>query len=311
LAVVGVLGVSAGASGLSLGWLWGEAAGPLALVDLRLPRLLVAMLAGAMLAASGTIFQGVTRNPLASPDLMGVSQGAGLAALAALLIVPGLSLGAMQAAALAGGAGVLALVLLLAGRGVASPETLALTGIGVGAFCAAASSFAVAEAGLQVAQALVWLVGSTYGRSWPALEFLLPWAVLLLPAALLLGRWLDLLGLGDDAARSLGLPAARARVLLLAVATALAASAVAVTGTIAFVGLVAPHAAAMLCRGGYRWRLLVAALLGALLLGAADLIGRVALAPRELPAGLVTALLGAPYFLLILRAVNRAGPRSR
>lgn len=310
LPLVALLGLSAGSNGLSPALLARVLSEPgpadLAVLGLRLPRTLIAMLVGAMLASSGLLFQGVVRNPLAGPELIGVNQSAGLVALLALLVLPGLPMIGLQAAALLGGGIAFAVILGVSGRAGMTPARVALAGLGFGALCAALSSLIVSVAGLQVAQALVWLAGTTYARGWADLAGLLPWAVLLLPAAWLVGRWLDLISLGDDAARALGLPLDRARALVAAIGVAVSAAAVSVVGPVAFVGLMAPHGARLICRGGHRRLLVVAAILGAVLLGLADVVGRTLLAPVEIPVGLVTAMLGAPYILL---ALWRAQPR--
>lgn len=310
LPLVALLGLSAGPGGLSAEMagrvLDGLDAGGRMILDLRLPRTLVGMTAGAMLAASGVLLQGVVRNPLAGPELIGVTQSAGLLALLALLVMPALPLVGIQAAALAGGALAFLVILGVASRAGLTPGRVALAGLGFGALCAALASLVTAAAGLQVAQVLVWLAGTTHARTWDHLAALLPWALLLLPTAWTVGRWLDLVALGDDAARALGLSLERTRMLVAALAVALAAAAVSVVGPVAFVGLMAPHGARLLCGGAHRRLLIVAALLGAVLLGVADVVGRTVLAPREIPVGLVTALLGAPYILL---ALWRGAPR--
>lgn len=283
-----------------------ETAGPAALLlELRLPRALVAALAGAMLAGSGLLLQAVVRNPLAGPELLGVTQGAALAALLLLLAWPGLPLPLLQLAALAGGLGVLALLYGLSRRAGSGPARLALIGIALSGIAAALASLIVLEARLQVAQALVWLAGTTYGRGWAELRLLLPWAALGLGAAWLLAPVLSLLALGDERARSLGLAVERVRLLLLLIAVALAAAAVAAVGAIAFVGLVAPHAARLLVGERPRSLCLAAPLLGAGLMLLADLLARTLFAPTEVPSGLVVAVLGAPYFLFLLLRLRR------
>ncbi|HEX2035529.1 MAG TPA: iron ABC transporter permease [Chloroflexota bacterium] len=269
-------------------------------LELRLPRMLVAALAGAALASSGTLLQGVIRNPLADPSIIGVTPGAGLGALLALIAVPGASPALVPPAAFLGAGAAFGIAYTLAWRHGVSPARLTLTGIAISAFCAAAIQLLVVQAGFRVTVALVWLSGSTYARAWVDLLRLVPWLLLLLPLALWLARSLDVLGLGDPAAAGLGLTVERTRALVLALGVALAAAAVATVGTVGFVGLVAPHTARFLAGAQHRRLLPLAAILGATLLVLADVIGRVVIAPKELPAGLVVALIGTPYFLWLL-----------
>lgn len=276
-------------------------------LEFRLPRLLVAAFAGALLAVAGGIVQTVSRNPLADLTVMGVSGGAGFGAALVLVALPGVPYALLPVAALAGGAAAFALTYGLARRkGSVAPERLVLVGIGTFALTTAATNYLVSGAQFQVAQALTWLSGSTYARDTTDLSVLAAAAVVGVPLVALCFRRLDLLALGDDTPRTLGLPLERTRLLVLALAVALAACAVAVVGTVAFVGLVAPHAARMLT-GSRTHRLLpTAALLGAALMVAADTVGRVAIAPAEIPSGLLAALLGTPYFVWQLRRGRRA-----
>lgn len=269
-------------------------------LDLRLPRLLVAAAAGAALAVSGALFQGVLRNPLASPDTLGITSAAGLGSLAVLLVFPDLPLSIVPAAAFGGALVMFALVYGGAWRAGIAPARLALIGIAASAFCAAAINLLVIRAGVRVAVALAWIAGSTYARGWDDLAQLVPWLVLLVPAAWLLSRALDLLGLGDDVARGLGLRLEQVRLGTLLTAVALAASAVSVVGTISFVGLVAPHLGRLLVGGRHSHLIPFSAVLGAAIVVLADTVGRTVLAPAEIPSGLVTALIGAPYFLWML-----------
>ena len=272
-------------------------------LDQRLPRLLVAGLAGAGLSASGALLQGVVRNPLAAPEIIGVTSGAGAAALTALILFPNLPVGLVPVAAFVGGVGSFAVVYAAAWKRGLDPLRLALVGLAVSALLSAVINALVVAAGLRVAQALTWLAGSTYARSWDDVTRLAPWILLLLPVAWFLASRLDIMALGEDLPVALGLPLERSRLWILALAVALAGAAVATVGTLSFAGLMGPHIARALTGPKNRRLLPVAALVGALLVVAADTVGRVILAPREIPAGLVTAALGAPYFLfLLLRA---------
>ncbi|WP_043816964.1 FecCD family ABC transporter permease [Deinococcus maricopensis] len=271
------------------------------LLELRLPRVLVAALTGAMFAASGVILQGVVRNPLASPDLVGVGAGAGLAATVLLLAAPAAPAWALPVGAFVGAwLGFAAVYLLSRGPGGLSPARLALIGIAVGSALGAMQQLVIVRAPDGVASALAFLVGTVYGADWPRVTRVLPWAALL-PASMLLARRLDVLSFGEDIATALGTRVNVARGVALSVAVGLAAAAVTGSGILGFVGLIAPHLARLLV-GGLHARLLpLAMLLGALLALGADTVGRALLPPLEIPAGIVTTLIGAPYFLWLLR----------
>ncbi|ONN70510.1 FecCD family ABC transporter permease [Pseudomonas oryzihabitans] len=270
--------------------------------QLRLPRALLAALVGSALAVSGLLLQGQVRNPLASPDLLGITSGASagavfyLAVLAGSLGPHGLPLAAMLGAGLAA-----LLVYGLAWNHGASPLRLVLVGVGVSAMLAAATTFLLVFSPLTTTlSAYVWLTGSVYGASWPEVRALgLWWLVLLLPLAAL-ARHAVLAQLDDDLARGLGVRLQRQRAALLALAVALAGVAIAWGGAIAFVGLIAPHIARRLLPAGFAAQALMAALAGALLVMLADLLGRTLFLPLDLPAGIFVAALGAPFFLYLL-----------
>nr|WP_051935608.1 iron ABC transporter permease [Deinococcus sp. YIM 77859] len=276
------------------------------LIELRLPRVGVAALSGAMFAASGAVMQGVVRNPLASPDLIGVGAGAGLAATVLLLLAPASPPWALPWGAFAGAWAGFALVVGLARTGGGlSPVRLALIGVAVGAALNAAQQLVIVRAPDGVASALAFLAGTIYGADAARFARLLPWAAVLLPASLLLTRRLDVLAFGESVAASLGTRVDLARGVALTVAVGLAAAAVTGSGILGFVGLLAPHLARLLV-GGLHGRLLpVAMLLGALLVLLADTLGRTLLPPLEVPAGILTTLVGAPYFLWLLRQQRR------
>lgn len=268
---------------------------------LRLPRMLIAALVGLALGISGAIMQGVTRNPLAAPDLLGISAGAGLVAVTLIVVAPGTPAGVLPMAAFVGAVLAAALIYFLAWHGGDSPMRLILVGIGLAAVLGALTSMAITFGDpYDVQRALVWLTGSVYGRSWAEFWPFLPWVLLFAPLALLMGRHLNALNLGEEVARGLGSRVALQRGLLLLTAVALASSTVAAAGTIGFVGLMAPHAARRLVGPLHEGVLPVAGVIGALIVVAADLVGRTLLAPIELPCGLVTAAIGAPFFVYLL-----------
>lgn len=267
---------------------------------LRLPRLLVALLAGAALAISGLLLQGVVRNPLAGPEIMGMTSGAGFGALLVLVLIPNIPVTLIPVAAFIGAVIAFGVVYVAAWQDGVAPARLALVGIAVSAFCAAGINLLVVKSKLQVAQALVWLAGSTYARQWDEVWQLLAFPVILLPLGWLFARKLDVMALGEDLPRILGMRLQASRGVILAIAVALAAAAVSTVGTISFVGLISPHAARLLIGSRHRQLLPIAAILGAILVTLADIVGRVLLAPKEIPSGLVTALIGTPYFLWLL-----------
>lgn len=267
---------------------------------LRLPRLLVALLAGAALAISGLLLQGVVRNPLAGPEIMGITSGAGFGALLVLVLLPNTPVTFIPIAAFIGAVFAFSVVYLAAWQNGVAPGRLALIGIAVSAFCAAGINLLVVKSKLQVSQALVWLAGSTYARQWDEVWQLLAFPLILLPLGWLFARKLDVMALGEDLPQILGMRLQQARGVILAIAVALAAAAVSTVGTISFVGLIAPHAARLLVGSRHRQLVPIAAIFGAILVTLADTVGRVVLAPKEIPSGLVTALIGTPYFLWLL-----------
>jgi len=287
----------------------GDHATSFIVLDLRLPRALSAVLAGAALGIAGAIFQDLARNPLVTPDIIGITTGASLAAVA--LIVFGdmsgpvsVPLAALGGALIAGAA-----LFALAWRGGVQGYRLVLVGIGVAALLQAGISYVLTRGQIfEVALAYVWLVGSLNGRGWEHVWPLAGTLAVLLPVAFALGRQLEVLQLGDDVARALGIGVERARLALLAVAVVLTGVAVSAAGPIAFVAFIAPHIARRLCATVSPSGVLpVAAAAGALLVLASDLAGRLLFAPTEVPVGIVTSIIAAPYFLFLLRRANRLG----
>ena len=268
---------------------------------LRLPRNLVAVLVGAALGLSGAILQGLARNPLASPGVVGITGGANLAAVAIITLFPSSPLWALPAAAFGGALAAAVVTYLLAWKDGTSPIRLVLVGIGIASITAALTTLIITHARiLVVSQAMVWMTGSVYARSWEHLRPLAPWLLLFVPLALALARHLDALQLGDEVARGLGSRVEANRAVLILTSVALAGAAVATAGAIGFVGLMAPHIARRLVGPTSASLLPTAALVGALLVTFADMLGRTVFAPIEIPAGVITALVGAPYFIYLL-----------
>ena len=268
---------------------------------LRLPRALVALLVGMGLATAGTILQGLTRNPLAAPGIIGINSGASLVAVASIVLLPGVSVAWLPVAAFLGGLGSAIAIYLLAWKQGSSPFRIILVGVGLTALTSSVTSLMVTFGEINaVSQALVWLTGSVYGRSWEHFWPLLPWLVIFIPLSLVLARNLDTLNLGDNLAQGLGSRVEWTRSMLLLCTVALAGASVATAGTIGFVGLMAPHLARQLVGPSHAGLIPVAALTGACIVELADLTGRLLFAPIELPCGVITAIIGAPYFLWLL-----------
>ncbi|WP_217212985.1 iron ABC transporter permease [Streptomyces sp. AC550_RSS872] len=283
-------------------WAQGRAGQTVSFVlDTRVPRVLAALLAGAALALSGTLIQAVTRNPLAEPAVLGVSGGAALGAVLLVTTVPLADSWGLAGAAFAGAAVSSVIVFGLAARGGFQQNRLVLVGIGVAtAATALISLLIVLTDPFNAVKALTWLSGSTYGRTLPDVAPLAAVLVLGLVVAVLRRAELDLVSLDEDTPRLLGLDLTRGRLGFLVVSVLLSATAVAAAGTIGFVGLVAPHAARALVGRQHVRVVPVAVLLGAGLVCTADLLGRTVIAPAQLGAGMVTAVIGTPYFLYLL-----------
>ncbi|CAG7648600.1 Fe(3+) dicitrate transport system permease protein FecD [Paenibacillus solanacearum] len=269
--------------------------------EVRLPRVVVGILAGFGLAAGGVILQSLIRNPLASPDVIGITKGAGLVAAAVIFLFPKAPGYMLPAAALAGALAAFALLLLLSKRLTLSPAALALVGVAIGAVLQAGTQYLIVTHPTNINTVLLWLSGSLWGRGWREALSLLPWIALLLPAAWLSSGKLNVFLLGDETSISLGLDTIRQRFWLLLLAVALAGISVAAVGAIGFVGLIAPHMARSLIGSRNQWLIPLSALIGANLMLLGDCIGRIVITPREVPVGIMTAIIGAPYFVYLLR----------
>ncbi len=273
---------------------------------LRLPRALTGLLVGAAFGLSGAIFQRLARNPLASPDIIGIDAGAAVVAVLTIVIWHGSST-QLTAGALVGAIGTALLVYLLAYKKGVTGYRLVLVGIGVTAMLGAVTEYLLTRAQILEAQAAtVWLTGSLNGRGWDHVKPVAIALAVIVPVVLALSRHLRALELGDSAAKGLGAKVETTRGLLLLSGAALAAVAVSSAGPVAFVALVAPQIARRLV-GGRTLGFVPSMAVGALLLTTSDVIARLAFAPTELPVGVVTAIVGAPYLLYLLARANKVG----
>ncbi|MDD0843573.1 Fe(3+)-hydroxamate ABC transporter permease FhuB [Pseudomonas sp. Gutcm_11s] len=280
------------------GWQWNL--GDLAVLDWRWPRVMAAAAAGCMLALAGCMIQRLTGNPMSSPEVLGISAGAALGLIALLFLLP--YSGPLAQLALGGlGAGLTLLLLLgLSRRSGFAPEKVLLIGISITALFDALQVILLAGGDPRGQNLLGWMSGSTYFVGPQMAIWVLVCSLILLAAALPFGRWLELLPLGEGTPRALGVPLGRSRFVLLLLAALLTAGATLIVGPLSFIGLLAPHLARLLGLARAVPQMLGAALLGALVMVAADWLGRTALFPAQLPAGLLASLLGGAYFMLCL-----------
>ncbi len=275
----------------------------------RLPRVLLGMMVGGALAVSGTIFQGLLRNPMADPYVLGISSGASLGAALAMTITVRthwLSLSFLPLAAFLGALLAVTIVYNLGRiRGQVSIVSLLLAGVAVSTVLSAVVSFLVYFSGEKFQPLVYWLMGGLGGRSWDSISLAWPYMTAGIVVALFYGRHLNALALGEEAAQSLGVHVDRVRLVLVGIASLLAATAVSVSGVIGFVGLLVPHALRLVVGSDHRLLLPASFLAGATFLTLADTVARTLMAPTELPVGIVTALCGGPFFLYLLRQRKR------
>lgn len=274
--------------------------------EFRLPRIILAILIGMSLAVAGSILQGLVKNPLASPDIIGITGGASVAVVLFLALFSDtnnsltVSIKFLPLAAFIGALIVTILVYMLARNGLSS-STLILVGVGFWALTKALTSlFMLFGPIYQVSQANVWLVGSVYGASWENVYVLLPWSVSIVFIVVILSRHMNVQNIGDEIAIGVGVNVAKYRIILLFLSAGLVGGAVAFGGGIGFVGLMAPHIARKLVGSSYESLLPVSACVGALLVLIADTLGRTLFTPIEVPTGVFTAAIGAPYFIYLL-----------
>ncbi|NUK29422.1 iron ABC transporter permease [Parageobacillus sp. VR-IP] len=285
----------------------GSAMNEIVIYTFRLPRILVALLAGMSLAVAGAILQGMIRNPLASPDVLGITGGSAAAVVTFLTLFSDknnsltISIHWLPLGAFVGATVTALLVYMLAWKNGMAPLRLVLIGIAISALMQALTMLLMITGPIyRASQANVWITGSVYGASWKHVTLLAPWALILLAASWLSARKMNIQELGDELAIGAGVSLQKQRFFLLLLSTALTGGAVAFAGGIGFVGLMAPHMARRLVGSSFGALIPASALLGAILVMAADLAGRMLFAPMEIPAGVFTAAVGAPYFIYLL-----------
>lgn len=269
------------------------------LVEYRLPRALLAIVIGGALAVSGVLVQSVVRNPLASPDILGINNAAGLVAVTSLIFLPQLAFYWIPIFAFIGGVISFLLLWIVCGFHF-RPIKMAIIGVALSALWAAISHYMMLTNPVEINSAMLWLTGSLWGRSWTYANIVLPWLVCLLPIAFFFFRDLDTLGLGEHKSMTLGVNVNKMQIIVLILSVTLSTTAVAICGPIAFLGLVAPHLARYLVGGRHRHLLPSALFIGAVLLQISDILARIIVPPTELPAGVFTAIIGAPYFFYLL-----------
>ena len=268
---------------------------------IRYPRLIDGMLVGAALAVSGSLLQGVTRNPLADPTILGVTAAAGLASAIAIVINPQVPQWGIAMSCVAGGLFGAGLLFFIAWRGAVSPVRLALAGVALSAFFGAVIVALLSSSRTFLQTSLGFLAGGLYGSEWRDFDAAVLYVAPGLVVAFLLSGRLNALALGDDVAAGLGVLTDRTRLAILAVCGVLTAAAVSIAGLVGFVGLVCPHLARFTVGSDNRYLVPVSALYGALLVTAADLVARLVIAPSEIPMGIFTAAVGAPFLLYLVK----------
>lgn len=272
----------------------------LVLYSVRLPRIVLGILVGASLGVSGAILQGVMRNPLASPGIIGISAGGGLAGIIAIIFFSAFSY-LLVPFAFSGALATALLIYLLAWKKGVDPVRLILAGVAVAAMLGAFSSTILIMNPEKVAGTLDFAIGTLSGRGWDHVRMIFPYTLIGLGVMFFFGNRLNVLALGDDIATGLGLKVERTRLILISGAALLAAAAVSVAGLLGFVGLIAPHMIRMVIGSDNRYLLPASALFGAVMVVFCDTAGRLLAMPSEIPAGIVMALLGPPFFLFLLR----------
>lgn len=274
------------------------------IMTIRLPRIVVGFLAGMNLALAGVILQGILRNPLADPGIIGITSGGALAAMIIMILLPSYVM-LVPIGAFVGALAASLLVYGISWQGGLNPLRLILAGVAVAAFFGGFNTVLSVFYPDRVQGTVSWMAGGFVGRSWDDVMMIWPYTAIGIVGSMVSIRWLTLLSLGDDTARTLGLHVERCRLALLVLAALLAASAVSVSGMLGFVGLIVPHVARLIVGVDYRYLIPTSMVFGGILIVYADTLARMVIVPGEIPVGVLMSFLGAPFFLYLLKGVGR------
>jgi len=269
--------------------------------EYRAPRMFLALIVGSSLAISGALIQGVVRNALASPDVIGITKGASLSAVTIIMLFPSAPLFILPFGSFAGALIISMILTILISKFNVKGSKLALIGLAIGAICTAIVQYMLIRNPLDANTALVWLTGSLYGHSMSNVWVILPWFIVTLPVIFYYCHQLDILTLGDDIAIALGAKVKKVKAILLFLAVILAGASISVVGGLSFLGLIAPHMARQLVGHKHKHITFMSGLLGALILMISDSLARVIHPPIDIPVGVIVAIVGVPYFLFLLR----------
>ncbi|KEK50413.1 fecCD transport family protein [Staphylococcus warneri Lyso 2 2011] len=269
--------------------------------EYRIPRTLLGLIIGSSLAISGAIIQGVVRNPLASPDVIGISKGASLAAVIIIMLFPSAPLAILPIGSFIGALMISLILSFLISKFDVKGSNLALIGLAIGAICTAIVQFLLIRNPMDANNALVWLTGSLYGHNISNFLSILPWFIITIPIILMLSHQLDILGLGDNVAVALGAKVKRLKMVLLILSVMLAGASISVVGGISFLGLISPHISRQIVGHKTMHVAIMSGLIGAILLTFGDGLARGIHPPLDIPVGVIIAIIGAPYFLFLLR----------
>ncbi|RIL71557.1 iron-dicitrate transporter subunit FecD [Staphylococcus devriesei] len=271
--------------------------------EYRIPRTLLGLIVGSSLAIAGAVIQGVVRNPLASPDVIGITKGASLAAVIVIMVFPTAPLIVLPIGSFIGALIISLILSFLISKFNVKSSTLALIGLAIGAICSAIVQFLLIRNPMDANNALVWLTGSLYGHTIENFYSILPWFIITLPLVIALSYQLDILNLGDSIAIALGAKVQRLKMILLVLSVMLAGASISVVGGISFLGLIAPHIARTIVGQRYIHVVIMSGLIGSILILVSDGLARGLHPPLDVPVGVIIAIIGVPYFLFLIRRI--------